>query len=383
MRPEGLSPETAPPLLIGHEIFRRSTYGAWHPLRIPRVSTVMDLSRALGWAPPERYRTAPRAKPASLAAWHTLPYLAALLDAEAAQDVSDGVRRRHGLGTPSNPVFPEMYRRPATAAGGSLLAAELLMSPGGPRRIHNPAGGTHHGMPDRAAGFCYLNDPVLAIGRLRALGAARIAYVDLDAHHPDGVVHAFAGEPEVLIVSTHEEGRWPRTGALEDAGCGNVFNLPLPRGANDADAHAALDGLILPRVEAHQPDAVLLQCGADSVREDPLSGLDWTNRAYLHALRSLVPLAPRLLVLGGGGYNPYSTGRLWTALWGVLSDREIPDRLPAGAEAVLRAVPWAGHRLARDKPDHWFTTLLDAPREGRVHPEVRSRLSRLERRRWP
>ena len=383
MRREGPSQADARPLLIGHEIFRRSTYGAWHPLRIPRVSTVMDLARALGWAPPELFRTAPRAKPAALGSWHTPSYLTALVEAEARQEAGEEVRRRHGLGTPSNPVFPEMYRRPATAAGGSLLAAELLMSPGGPRRVHNPAGGTHHGMPDRASGFCYLNDPVLAILRLRALGAARVAYVDLDAHHPDGVVHAFRDVPEVLVVSTHEEGRWPRTGALEDAGRGNVFNLPLPRGATDADARAALDGLILPRVEGHRPDAVVLQCGADCVREDPLSGLDWTNGAYLRALRALMPLAPRLLVLGGGGYNPYATGRLWTALWGVLGGRDIPDRLPPGAEAVLRAVPWAGHRLARDKPDHWFTTLIDAPREGAPDPEVRSRLDRLAARRWP
>ena len=376
MRPKGLDQGPAP-LLIGHEIFRRSTYGPWHPLRIPRVSTVMDLSRALGWTPRDRFRTAPRAKAAALAAWHASDYLVALEAAEAAQAVTEAVRRAHGLGTPSNPVFGEMFRRPATAAGGSLLAAELLMAPDGPRRIHNPAGGTHHGMPGRASGFCYLNDPVLAILRLRALGADRVAYVDLDAHHPDGVVHAFRAVPEVLIVSTHEEGRWPRTGALDDAGCGNVFNLPLPRGATDADARAALDRLILPRLAAHRADAVVLQCGADSVREDPLSGLDWTNRAYLDALTAILPLAPRLLVLGGGGYNPFSTGRLWTALWGTLGGHEMPDRLPPMAEAVLRAIPWSGHRLARDKPESWFTTLRDAPRPARPDPEVRARLDRL------
>ena len=383
MRPQGLSETTVAPLLIGHEIFRHSTYGAWHPLRIPRVSTVMDLSRALGWAPPERYRTAPRAKPAALSAWHTPRYLAALADAEASGEVSPSVLRMHGLGTPSNPVFPEMYRRPATAAGGTLLAAELLMAPDGPRRVHNPAGGTHHGMPDRAAGFCYLNDPVLGILRLLDLGAGRIAYVDLDAHHPDGVVHAFAARPEVLVISTHEENRWPRTGALDDVGSGNVFNLPLPRGATDADARAALDDLILPRVQAHHPDVVVLQCGADSVREDPLSGLDWTNRAYVRALRAIIPLAPRLLVLGGGGYNPYATGRLWTALWATVSGQAIPECLPTAAESVLRGIEWSGTRLAREKPECWFTTLLDAPREGTVQAEVRSRLSILRARRSP
>ena len=339
--------DAAAALQIGGEIFRASSYGAWHPLRIPRVSTVRDLSAALGWLPPGAWRAAPLAKPAALTAWHDPAYVAALMLAEREGAVSDAVRRRHGLGTPSNPVFPEMYRRPATAAGGSLLAADLLMSDGGPRRVHNPAGGTHHGLPDRASGFCYLNDPVLAILRLRALGARRVAYVDLDAHHPDGVVMAFAGEPAVLLISLHEEGRWPRSGPLSQAGAGNVWNLPLPRGSGDGAFAAALDGLIAPLLARHGAEAVLLQCGADSVAEDPLSGLAATNGAYLRVLRRVMAIAPRLLVLGGGGYNPYSVGRLWTAIWGTLAGREMPARLPPAAEAVLRAIAWDGHRLAR------------------------------------
>ncbi len=365
---------------VGGEIFRRSTYGAWHPLRIPRVSTVRDLSSALGWLPPGTWRAAPTAKPAALRAWHDADYLAALMAAERDGAVSQAVRARHGLGTPSNPVFPEMYRRPATAAGGSLLAADLLMSAGGPRRVHNPAGGTHHGLPGRASGFCYLNDPVLAILRLRTLGARRVAYVDLDAHHPDGVVLAFAAETEILLISLHEEGRWPRSGPLEQAGAGNVWNLPLPRGAGDGAFDAARAGLIVPLLARHRADAVVLQCGADSVAEDPLSGLRATNGAYLRVLRDVMAVAPRLLVLGGGGYNPYSVARLWTAIWGTLSGRAVPAALPPAAEAVLRAVSWEGHRLARDKPDHWFSTLLDAPRAIPAGAAVEDRIDVLRRR---
>ncbi len=365
---------------LGGEIFRRSTYGAWHPLRIPRVSTVRDLCAALGWLPPGAWRAAPTAKPAALRAWHDADYLAALQAAERDGAVTDAVRARHGLGTPSNPVFPEMYRRPATAAGGSLLAADLLMSAGGPRRVHNPAGGTHHGLPGRASGFCYLNDPVLAILRLRALGARRVAYVDLDAHHPDGVVHAFAAEPDVLLISLHEEGRWPRSGALEEAGAGNVWNLPLPRGSGDGAFDAARAGLIAPLLARHGADAVVLQCGADSVEEDPLSGLRATNGAYLRVLRHVMERAPRLLVLGGGGYNPYSTARLWTAIWGTMAGRAMPKALPPAAEAVLRAVPWEGHRLSRDKPEHWFRTLLDAPRDVPAGAAVEDRIDALRRR---
>ncbi|MEO0379811.1 MAG: acetoin utilization protein AcuC, partial [Pseudomonadota bacterium] len=118
------------PLFIGSEIYRGSSYGGWHPLRVPRVSTVMDLSRAMGWLPPEVYIPSPRVKPTALTIWHTPEYVAALHAAEAAQSVSEAVRARHALGTPNNPVFPEMYRRPATAAGGSLLSGELLAQGG-------------------------------------------------------------------------------------------------------------------------------------------------------------------------------------------------------------------------------------------------------------
>ena len=218
------------PVFIGSDIYRGSSYGGWHPLAIPRVSTVIDLARALEWLPAAQYRTSPRAKPAALTAFHTPDYVAALMRAEAEGGVDAETRARHGLGTSANPVFPEMFRRPATGAGGVMLAADLVRSGG---VVHVPGGGTHHAMADRANGFCYLNDPVLCILRLRALGLRRIAYVDIDAHHCDGVEAAFAGAGDVLMLSVHEERRWPFTGALaEDAG-GNALNLPVPRGFGD------------------------------------------------------------------------------------------------------------------------------------------------------
>ncbi len=361
------------PLLFGSEIYRGSSYGRWHPLRVPRVSTVLDLSRAMGWLPPDRYRGSPRAKPAALHIWHTPDYVAALERAEAEGAVDAATRERHGLGTVSNPVFAEMFRRPATGAGASLLAGELLAGGG---RVHNPGGGTHHGMPDRASGFCYLNDAVLGILSLRRAGAVRVAYVDVDAHHMDGVEHAFADDPDVLLISTHEEKRWPFTGAVGDAGVGQVFNLPLPRGSGDAAFAMARDRVIVPAVEAFAPDAIVMQMGADAVEEDPLSRLAASNAAPLGVLAALLDLAPRFLLLGGGGYNPWSVGRLWTAGWAVLSGAAIPDRLPPEAEAVLRALRFDGSR-GRNPPEHWFTTLRDAPRPGPVGAEVEARIAAL------
>lgn len=368
------------PKFIGHEIYRHSSYGRWHPLRVPRVSTVMDLSRALGWLPPGQFINSPRAKPAALTAWHTPAYIDALQRVERTQNATIEDRTRHDLGSVTNPVFTEIFRRPATAAGGSILAGELLARGG---TVYNPAGGTHHGLPDRANGFCYLNDPVLAILSLRHHGVRRIAYVDIDAHHPDGVELAFAGDPDLLMISVHEARLWPRTGALEFEGAGNVFNLPVPRHLNDTGMAGIRDELILPRVDAFRPDAIVLLCGADTVEEDPLSHLGLSNNAPWDVLRALRDCAPRLLVLGGGGYNPWSVGRLWTGVWGILNGAEFPDRLSPAAEAVLRALSFEGNRRGRNPPDHWFTTLRDEPREGDVQEEVTDGLARLARRRMP
>lgn len=362
---------------IGSEIYRGSSYGPWHPLRVPRVSTVMDLARALGWLPDAAYIRSPRARPAALHAFHTPDYVSALLAAEETQQVAGETRARHQLGTPANPVFPEMYRRPATGVGGALLAGELLRDGG---RLHLPGGGTHHGLPDRANGFCYLNDPVFAILSLRHHGARRVAYVDIDAHHCDGVEAAFARDSDTLLVSTHEENRWPRTGALEDVGAGQVFNLPLPSGAGDDAMELARDRVILPAVAAFRPDAIVLQCGSDALEEDPQSRLAMSGHAHLSVLRALMPLAPRFLLLGGGGYHPWGVGRLWTAAWGVLAGHALPDRLPEPAQAVLRALEWGNQKRVKRPPTEWLTTLVDPPRPGLLPDLLRDRVAALESR---
>ncbi len=363
-----------PPRFLGSEIYRASSYGGMHPLRVPRVSTVMDLGRTLGWLDDANFISSPRARPAALTAWHTPDYVAALQQAEADQAVSPEVRARHGLGTATNPVYPEVFRRPATAAGSAILAGELLRDGG---IVYSPASGTHHGMPDRANGFCYLNDPVLGMLSLRLVGARRIAFVDIDAHHCDGVEAAFADDPDMMLISVHEERRWPFTGALEDQGVGNCFNLPVPRGFNDTEMRAALERLILPAVARFAPDAVVLECGADALEEDPLSRLALSNTALWDVVEALRGAAPRYLVVGGGGYNPWSVGRAWTGVWAVLNGFAVPERLPPQAEAILRAIRWTGHSRARNPEPRLFTTLRDAPREGPLRAEVAARIAAL------
>lgn len=360
------------PILLGSEIYRGSSYGSWHPLRIPRVSTVLDLTAALGWR--GDYLRSPRAKPAALDHWHTPDYLAALVQAERDGDVSAATRARHHIGTHANPVFAELWRRPATGAGGALLAAELLAQRG---VVYHPGGGTHHALPDRANGFCYLNDPVLAILALRRLGARRVVYVDIDAHHCDGVEHGFATQPEVTLISVHEENRWPRTGALTDRGAGNLWNLPVPKALNDDEFALIRDALILPVTAAQRPDAVVLQCGADALADDPQSKLALSNGALWAVVAALRPLSPRYLVLGGGGYNPWSVGRAWTGVWATLAGIDIPDRLPPEATELLRALRWDGMTRVKQPLPHWLTTLRDAPRPGPIRPVIRDRLAQL------
>lgn len=371
----GVTAGVVGPIFVGSEIYRGSSYGARHPLRVPRVSTVMDLARALDLLPPARFRTSPRAKPAALALWHDPAYLEALQQAEATGEVTPDIRARHGLGTLSNPVFAEMFRRPATGAGGVMWAAQALAAVA-TGAVHVPGGGTHHGLRDRANGFCYLNDPVLGILTARRAGLARVAYVDIDAHHADGVEAGLAGDPSVLLISVHEENRWPFTGALGDDGGGNVFNLPVPRGFNDTEMRAVLEGLILPRVSEFQPDLIVLQAGADALHEDPLSRLGLSNNAHRAVMAALRPLAPRFLLLGGGGYNPWTVGRLWTLLWADLSGQAVPEDLPEAALAVLRGLSWQGGGRPAPEPG-LVSRLHDTPREGPVRPELIARLRQL------
>ncbi len=355
------------PVYIGSEIYRGSSYGPKHPLAIPRVSTCTDLCRALGWLRDENYVDAPIATDLELARFHSPDYIAALRRAEAAQAVGEADRARFRIGAEGNPVYPDVFRRPAISAGGVILAARLTLSGG---IVHCPGGGTHHGRPTRASGFCFINDPVLGLYAWLDAGIRNVIYLDMDAHHGDGVQDAFADDARVLTISIHEAGRWPFTGAAEDRGGGAVRNLPVPQGFNDSELGYLLERAIVPLIAARRPEAIMLQCGADALEEDPLARLSLSNNAYWSVVRAVRGLAPRLVVLGGGGYNPWTVGRCWAGIWATLNDFLIPDQLSPAAEAVLRGLRF-DRAAGRNPPAHWFTTLRDAPRTGVVREEVK------------
>ena len=355
------------PILIGSEIYRGSTYGGKHPLAIPRVSTALDLIRAMGWLYEARYRDSPRATPEQLTRFHTADYVAALQAAERDQGVSEAVRARHHLGAHGNPIYREVFRRPATGAGGAILAATLVRDGG---VVHVPGAGTHHAMPDRASGFCYLNDVALALFALVDAGLTRVLYVDMDAHHGDGVEHAFRDDPRVFTLSVHEAGRWPRTGLLDDRAGGWARNLPVPEGFNDTEMDWVLRHAILPVARQFRPEAVVLQCGSDAVEEDPLARLSLSNNSHFALTEALRAISPRLIVTGGGGYDPWTVARCWAGVWATLNGLPIPSRIPPAAEAVLRGLDWF-RAAGRSPPEHWFNTIRDASRPGPVRAEIR------------
>ena len=222
------------------------------------------------------------------------------------------------------PAFRGIYEAVADVVGGALTAAEAVMD-GRARRAFVPIAGLHHASRTGAAGFCALNDCGVVIEWLRRQrGLQRVAYVDIDAHHGDGVFYAFEDDPDIAIADLHEDGRYlyPGTGAATETGkgaaAGTKYNAPLPPGADDAAFDAAW-GAALETLESQRPEFILLQCGADSIAGDPLAHLALTPAAHGRAARDLVRLAERLghgrvLALGGGGYNRSNIGLGWCAV---------------------------------------------------------------------
>jgi acetoin utilization protein AcuC len=179
----------------------------------------------------------------------------------------------------------------------------------------------------------------------------------------------------VLTISIHEAGRWPGTGSAEDRAGGMARNLPVAPGFNDSEMAYLIDWAVLPLLAAFRPQALLVQTGADALEEDPLARLSLSNNAYWRVVEAVRHAAPRLLVVGGGGYNPYATGRCWAGIWATLNGFAIPARTSEAAERVLRSLAY-NRAAGRNPPDHWFTTLRDAPRDGKVSDGIR-RLAEL------
>jgi acetoin utilization protein AcuC len=320
----------------------------------------------LGWFGEEDFFDSPAATESQLTRFHEAHYVQALKQAEQQGRVDKEVRERYGIGTMENPVFPGLFQRASTSVGGSILAAQLALE--GKTAFH-PAGGTHHGRPDRASGFCYFNDPVFSIMTLLDAGLDRILYVDLDAHHGDGVQDAYANDSRVFTLSIHEEKRWPYTGPVSDRSGGVARNLPVPRGFNDSELSHLMEHAVLPLGEEFAPQALVITCGTDALDGDPLSGMALSNTALWAAAEQLLRLCNHNIVLGGGGYNPWTVVRCWSGLWGRLSHRNIPDLLPPDIQAFLQDLECDLVDEEDVRPE-WTASLVDKPNTGPVRKEV-------------
>ena len=346
--------------LIYTDDYARYDYGPGHPLRMERLRLTYDLIDAYGLTRLPAAQVFPPEKPDDewILRYHSPEYLEILRAASGGLAVPEAYR--FGLGPGDNPVFPGMYDAAALAVGGSLLAARLVAS-GEVERAFSFAGGLHHAFPDRASGFCYLNDAVVAIQFLLEQGL-RVCYVDIDAHHGDGVQYAFYREPRVLTISTHERGDrlFPGTGFVDELGegpgRGYAVNLPLQPFTDDEIYLEAFEAVVPRLMSAFQPDVVVAQLGIDSHRTDPLTHLALTVNGFAQALRRILDRSPRLVALGGGGYDLSNVARAWTIAWALINGIELPRELPAGfrPESSFRAVAlWDPPHQETDEHRRW------------------------------
>ncbi len=331
---------------VWNETFLGYNFGPSHPMAPVRVDLAMRLARELGVLDRLDVVTAPMADEATLLLAHDLAYIDAVRRAGAAPDSAD---ESHGLGSDDNPAFAGMHEAGARVVGATVQCAERVWR-GEVDTAVNVTGGLHHGMRNRASGFCIYNDLSAAIARLLELGAERVAYVDVDAHHGDGVQAAFYDDPRVLTVSVHESGLslFPGTGFPHEvgvgAGEGYSVNLALPAGTSDAAYLRAFSAVVPHVVEVFKPQVLVSQHGCDSHVSDPLAHLALSldaQRALYGEIASLARTAAdgRWVATGGGGYDVVDVvPRAWTHLLAIAAGRPLDpaSATPAGWRDYVR-----------------------------------------------
>lgn len=319
--------------LIYSEEYQQYDFGPTHPLKPTRLKLTFELmndSGLLGY--PNVKVIKPRyATDEDLGLFHNAEYIAF-------------VKRASGLGgglldSGDTPAFKGCYEASALAAGASLTAVDQVMS-GEVTHAMNISGGLHHAHPGRASGFCIFNDPAISIAYLKKkYDLKKILYLDVDAHHGDGVMYGFYTDGSVLDIDFHEDGQhlFPGTGFADEVGEGEgrglKLNIPLPPFTDDS-LYLPIFREIVPRiVRKFRPEMLLLQCGADSHANDLLAHLQLTTKTYVEVAKTVHELAHevgggRLVVFGGGGYNQANVARTWTLVAAALSQVKLPDATP-------------------------------------------------------
>ncbi len=351
-----------PPLLITSDAYQRFDYGPTHPLQVKRLKLTVELIEAYGLLRGKKTRTleARQASEEEVLTFHSWDYLQVLKEANSGRFQAEW--GGYGLGPGDNPVFPGVLDWGLFCAGGALQAAEWVASGQGPVAFHI-AGGMHHAHKSSASGFCYLNDPVLAIIHLLSRGL-RVAYIDIDAHHGDGVQEAFYGTNRVLTLSFHQNGRtlFPSTGFVSEmgtgVGTGYSVNVPFFPWTDDQIFIWAFDQIVPSVLQAFQPEVIVTQLGVDTFYNDPLANLSLTSKGFCHAVRFFKGLDKPWVALGGGGYHPVNVARAWTLAWSIMRGRELgQESLPAPFQETLRGLgydeKWLRDEEHREEEAKW------------------------------
>ena len=320
-------------LVYGREC-QSYNFGPGHPFTPVRGSILTDLLAELDAL--NNLIEPPCASRTHIRSMHSEAYVSKVEEASNGQAPPDSWR--YGLNTGDVPVFKGMHQATLWVVGGTLTAAQILCD-GITRRVLHLAGGLHHAHRDFASGFCIYNDVSIAIGHLLESGFERIVYLDIDAHHGDGVQSHFYADPRVLTISLHESGKYlfPGTGFSDEigigAGKGYAVNLPLLP-YTDHTSYLQIFDRCVPDLIAHfKPDIMVVECGADGHIQDPLSHLNLTSHTFEELYIRILTLADthtegRILMHLGGGYNLDMTARVWALLALHVQDLPVPDQLP-------------------------------------------------------
>ena len=328
-------------------------FGPGHPMDPVRIALTFSLARGLGVlsAPSVTMATPPPATDTELELVHDPDYIEAVRQAGRWLSAAP----QYGLGTSDDPVFSGMHEASALVTGATLAAARAVWS-GECGHGASISGGLHHAMRRSASGFCVYNDPAVAIKWLLSAGASRVAYVDVDVHHGDGVQAAFYDDPRVLTISLHEHPAtlFPGTGLPGETGTGEgegyAVNVALPAGTADAGWLRAFDAVVPPLLRAFKPEILVTQHGCDSHRLDPLANLQLTVDAQRQAAAWLHDLAHELcdgrwVLTGGGGYAVVQVvPRTWTHLLAIAAGAPVDPATAVPAEWRAEATRLTGER---------------------------------------
>lgn len=313
----------------------------------------------------------------ALKKFHSARYLYALKT--AAEGKWDNEALNMGIGSVDCPVFAGMYDYAALATGATVVGADLIMS-GSANIVFNPSGGFHHAGPERAAGFCYMNDVAIACTIL-AEQRKRVLYLDVDVHHGDGVAYAFYERSDVMTISLHEDPRvlFPGTGFEDEIGSGKglgyCVNVPLPVGTYDEAYMRAFDAVAIPLIFAFNPDVIVFELGVDALAGDPLAHLCLTNNTYAAIIKHLMSFDKPILATGGGGYNVENTVRAWALAWAVFCGEDTDPGMDSTVGGVMLAsTDWRGGLRDRELPVTKHQREVVLPAVERVIESVKARV---------